>query len=57
MTDPTDGLVALAAEDPAGRRALLALEFVAGGPVLVAGARLPEAVAREFFRDVLLVQA
>ncbi|KAK9845776.1 hypothetical protein WJX81_002136 [Elliptochloris bilobata] len=40
-------------EDPAGRKALLALEFVAGGPVLAAGARLPEAVAREFCRDVL----
>ncbi len=43
-------------EDPAGRKALLALEYVAGGPVLAAGARLPEAVAREFFRDVLQVR-
>ena len=44
------------AEDPAGRKTLLVLEFVAGGPVLAAGARLPEAVAREFFRDVLQVR-
>jgi serine/threonine protein kinase len=41
------------AEDAGGRKALLALEYVAGGPVLAACAQLPEAVAREFFRDML----
>ena len=54
----TGGL--LCADDPAGSKLLMVMEYVEGGPIVVGNSateksRLPEIVAKRFFRDIILV--
>ena len=49
------------ADDPAGSKLLMVMEYVEGGPIVVGNSateksKLPELVARRFFRDIILVR-
>ena len=51
----------LFADDPAGSKLLMVMEYVEGGPIVVGHSateksRLPEIVAKRFFRDIILVR-
>lgn len=52
---------AFCADDPAGSKLLMVMEYVEGGPIVVGNSateksKLPEIVARRFFRDIILVR-